>query len=171
MTTFQDLAQDLQDRFRAVRGLTLDVDGVLTDGRLFYDRKGFAMQSFHSLDGWGINAVQAIGIQIAIISGRSSEAAVLRSREIGIRTTYQGVQDKSEALSDFCKIRNLTPELIAHVGDDIPDLAIFDRVGIAIAVPNGSEQVRAAADMVTSLPGGEGAVREVCDILLEAAKG
>ena len=168
MSQFDTLSEALQDRVAKIRALTIDVDGVLTDGRLIYDEDGRNYQSFHIHDGYGIKAIQELGIGVAIISGRSSQAVQRRASELGIEEVYQASADKTVALNDFCRRKNIRPEQIAHIGDDIPDICLFKIVGIAVCVPNGTEIARKSADLVTSMSGGEGAVREVCDLLLEA---
>lgn len=170
MSLFNSLSQDLLDRISKVRALTIDVDGVLTDGRFIYGAEGENYLSFNVHDGYGIKAIQKIGIAIAIISGRSSQAAAVRASELGIEDVYQGIADKTEALNDFCSRKRIRPEQVAHIGDDVPDICLFRIVGVAFCVPNGTESARKSADLVTTTSGGEGAVREICDLLLESRK-
>ena len=168
MSLFDSLPQNVQGRVAKIRALTIDADGVLTDGRIIYDEDGHNYQSFDIHDGYGLKAIQAIGIGVAIISGRASAAVQRRASELGIEDVYQAVADKTVALNDYCMRKSFSPEQVAHIGDDIPDICLFEIVGVAICVPNATEIARKSADFVTSKPGGEGAVREVCDLLLEA---
>jgi 3-deoxy-D-manno-octulosonate 8-phosphate phosphatase (KDO 8-P phosphatase) len=155
---------------RRVRLLVLDVDGVLTDGRLFYGAKGEALKAFHVRDGHGIKQVTAAGITVAIISGRKSAAVARRARELGIKHVTQGATDKLAALLRLLKARNVALEHCACVGDDTPDAPILQVAGLAIAVADAHADALAAAHLVTARPGGHGAVREVCDWLLDARR-
>jgi 3-deoxy-D-manno-octulosonate 8-phosphate phosphatase (KDO 8-P phosphatase) len=155
---------------RRVQLLVLDVDGVLTDGRLFYGAKGEALKAFHVRDGHGIKQVAAAGIAVAIISGRKSPAVAKRARELGIRHVTQGATDKLAALTRLVSARKVALEHCACVGDDTPDAAILQVAGLAIAVADAHADALNAAHLVTARPGGHGAVREVCDWLLEARR-
>jgi len=155
---------------RRVRLLVLDVDGVLTDGRLFYGAKGESLKAFHVRDGHGIKQVGAAGITVAIISGRKSAAVARRARELGIKHVLQGATDKLAALTRLVKARDVALEHCACVGDDTPDAPILRVAGLAIAVADAHPDALAAAHLVTARPGGHGAVREVCDWLLEARR-
>ncbi len=155
---------------RRIQLLVLDVDGVLTDGRLYYGARGESLKVFHVRDGHGIKQVAAAGITVAIISGRRSPALTRRARELGIRHVTQGANDKLEALNRLAKSRSVALEHCACVGDDTPDAPILRAAGLAIAVADAHADALAAADLVTTKPGGHGAVREVCDWLLEARR-
>jgi 3-deoxy-D-manno-octulosonate 8-phosphate phosphatase (KDO 8-P phosphatase) len=161
-------------QFRAalarVRLLVLDVDGVLTDGRLFYGPKGELLKAFHVRDGYGIKEVAAAGITIAIISGRKSAAVARRAKELGIRHVTQGANDKLTALRKLAKARRVSLEECACVGDDTPDAPILAAAGVGIAVADAHPDALAVADLVTARLGGHGAVREVCDWLGAARK-
>ncbi|MCY4142347.1 MAG: HAD hydrolase family protein [Gammaproteobacteria bacterium] len=170
MTQIQNLNPDLQSRVSAIRALTLDVDGVLTDGRITYDSNGMVIQSFHVHDGYGVKAVQAAGIGVAIISGRNSLAVELRARELDIVDVYQGIEDKLAVLNEYCARQGLSLDQVAHIGDDVPDIPVFKAVGLAVAVADAVKTAKAAADLVTDRRGGRGAVREFCDLLLEGRK-
>jgi 3-deoxy-D-manno-octulosonate 8-phosphate phosphatase (KDO 8-P phosphatase) len=160
-----------QPALRGVRLLVLDVDGVLTDGRLFYGAKGEALKAFHVRDGHGIKRVAAAGIAIAIISGRKSAAVARRARELKIRHVLQGTSDKLVALTKLAKAVGVSLEQCACVGDDTPDAPILAAAGLGIAVADAHADALAAADLVTTRLGGHGAVREVCDWLLAARGG
>jgi 3-deoxy-D-manno-octulosonate 8-phosphate phosphatase (KDO 8-P phosphatase) len=151
--------------------LVLDVDGVLTDGRLFYGARGELLKAFNVKDGHGIKQVAAAGITVAIISGRKSAAVARRARELGIRHVTQGAGDKLAALTRLARSRRIDLEHCACVGDDTPDAPILEAAGVAIAVADAHADALAAADLVTTRGGGQGAVREVCDWLIEARRG
>jgi 3-deoxy-D-manno-octulosonate 8-phosphate phosphatase (KDO 8-P phosphatase) len=153
---------------RRVRLLVLDVDGVLTDGRLYYGARGEMLKVFHVRDGHGIKEASAAGITVAIISGRKSAAVTRRARELGIRHVTQGATDKLAALARLAKAQSVTLEQCACVGDDTPDVPMLQAAGVAVAVADAHADARAVADLVTARPGGQGAVREVCDWLLAA---
>jgi 3-deoxy-D-manno-octulosonate 8-phosphate phosphatase (KDO 8-P phosphatase) len=155
---------------RRVQLLVLDVDGVLTDGRLFYGARGESFKAFHVRDGHGIKQVSAAGVTVAIISGRKSAAVARRARELGIRHVMQGATDKFAALTRLAKARAVPLEHCACIGDDTPDAPMLAVAGLAIAVADAHADALAAADLVTSRPGGYGAVREVCDWILDARR-
>jgi 3-deoxy-D-manno-octulosonate 8-phosphate phosphatase (KDO 8-P phosphatase) len=163
-----DYPPEVWQRAQAVRLLLLDVDGVLTDGSLWFDAKGEALKVFHVLDGHGIKMAQRGGIEVALLSGRRSDAAYHRAKELGISRFYEGLRDKVAIMEELLASLNLIPEQAAMVGDDLVDLPVMVRVGLAVAVADAVPQVAAAAHWVTSLPGGRGAVRQVCDLLLQA---
>ena len=153
-----------------VKMLVLDVDGVLTDGRLYYGARGEVLKAFNVKDGLGIKQVAAAGIAVAIISGRKSAIVARRARELGIRHVNQGVTDKFAALTRLAKSRSLLLEQCACVGDDTPDAPMLNAAGLAIAVADAHRDALAVADLVTTRAGGQGAVREVCDWLLDARR-
>jgi 3-deoxy-D-manno-octulosonate 8-phosphate phosphatase (KDO 8-P phosphatase) len=160
----------LQPALARVKLLVLDVDGVLTDGRLFYGPKGELLKAFHVRDGHGIKQVAAAGIAVAIISGRKSAAVARRAKELGIRHVTQGANDKLSALRKLAKARRVSLEECACVGDDTPDAPILAAVGVGVAVADAHQDALAVADLVTKRPGGQGAVREVCDLLIAARR-
>jgi len=149
-----------------IRLLVLDVDGVLTDGRLYYGPRGEALKVFHVRDGAGLKQLCAAGMVVAVISGRRSPMTRQRCRELGIRHVFQGVADKQTALQHLCMRLAIEPGECACIGDDTPDVPMMHTVGLAFAVADAHEEARRAAHVVTVLPGGHGAVREVCDQLL-----
>ena len=158
----------MSDAAAGVRVLVLDVDGVLTDGRLYYGPRGEALKVFHARDGAGLKRLAAAGVPVAVISGRRSAMTRLRCRELGIRHVLQGVQDKAAALRTLCARLRLEPADCACIGDDTPDIPLMRLAGLAYAVADAHPEARQAAHRVTTLPGGQGAVREVCDHLLAA---
>jgi|SRR5579871_1861807 len=148
--------------------LAMDVDGVLTDGSLAYDSEGREWKQFHVTDGLGLVLLAQIGVSVAWITGRSSSIVERRAQELRIPYLMQGVRDKSKALDTVRQQMGIAWEEIAYIGDDWNDLPVFQAAGVKIAVSNAVTEVKALADMVTLREGGKGAVREVCDALLDA---
>ncbi len=168
MISPETLTPHLADKAKKVKLLILDVDGVLTDGRLFFDNAGTEYKCFHARDGHGIKLLQQYGVKVAVISGRRSNSVALRMQSLGVEHVYQGHENKREAFAELLRETGLTAGQAAHVGDDVLDLPIMLQAGFAIAVNDAHFAVKAKADWCTSLPGGNGAVREVCDLILQA---
>ena len=162
---------DLEAKARAIRLLVLDVDGVLTDGRLYFSPRGEELKCFDVRDGYGLKSVQRAGITVAVISGRRSAAVEARARELGIEHVHQGIEDKRAVFGDLLERLGLEPTAAACVGDDAPDVPLLEAAGLAIAVADAHDCARAAAEYVTRRDGGRGAVREVCDLLVAARGG
>lgn len=150
-----------------IKLLLLDVDGVLTDGRITYDNNGVETKSFDVKDGHGLKLVQRAGISVGIITGRSSDVVALRARELGIGIVHQGATDKLVPYAEVLELLGLTDEQVAYVGDDVVDLPILRRVGFSATVADAVDDVKPLVDYVAKRPGGRGAVREICDILLK----
>lgn len=167
MTTI-DTLQNLANKAKNLKLLILDVDGVLTDGRLYFDNDGNEYKSFHARDGHGIKLLRQSGVEVAVISGRKSASVALRMKSLGITHVYQGHEDKRAAFAELIAALGISPEQAAHVGDDVLDLPIMVRVGLAIAVQDANFAVKRHAHWCTVLPGGQGAVREVCDFIMQA---
>jgi 3-deoxy-D-manno-octulosonate 8-phosphate phosphatase (KDO 8-P phosphatase) len=148
--------------------LLLDVDGVLTDGRIIYDADGREIKAFHVRDGHGIKMLQRAGVEVGIITGRRSPVVEIRARELGITLVRQGASDKVAVWRDIIEEKRLAPEETAYVGDDIVDIPLLRRVGFAAAVFDAETEVVEAADYVAGRRGGRGAVREIIDFLLRA---
>jgi 3-deoxy-D-manno-octulosonate 8-phosphate phosphatase (KDO 8-P phosphatase) len=159
---------DLLERARHVRLLVLDVDGVLTDGRIYLSAAGEELKVFHVRDGSGLVAIRRAGIEVAIISGRDSAAVTRRAAELGIGRVLQGVADKGAALEALLAELGIAARDTACVGDDTPDLPMLRRVGLAIGVADSHPDLRDTVHWITPSPGGRGAVREACDLLLSA---
>jgi 3-deoxy-D-manno-octulosonate 8-phosphate phosphatase (KDO 8-P phosphatase) len=157
------------ERARRIRLLVLDVDGVLTDGRLFISPAGEEFKAFHVRDGSGLVALQRAGVTVAIISGRDSAAVNRRAAELGIRHTRQGVADKGAELATLLHELGIAASETACVGDDTPDLPMLRAAGLAVAVADAHPAAKDEAHWITPSPGGHGAVREVCDLLLSAS--
>jgi 3-deoxy-D-manno-octulosonate 8-phosphate phosphatase (KDO 8-P phosphatase) len=160
--------QAILEKAGKLKLLILDVDGVLTDGRLFFDGEGNEYKSFHARDGHGIKLLRQTGVEVAVISGRKSNSVALRMKNLGIEYVYQGHENKIAAFNEIIEKTGITPEQAAHVGDDLLDLPIMIRVGLAIAVNDANFAVKQHADWCTTLSGGQGAVREVCDFIMQA---
>jgi 3-deoxy-D-manno-octulosonate 8-phosphate phosphatase (KDO 8-P phosphatase) len=156
------------ERAALIRLLVLDVDGVLTDGRLYFDAHGEALKVFHVRDGAGMVQLLKNGIQIAIITGRSSPHVDTRMRELGVEIVHQGVQDKLAVLQSILSKLNLATDQVAVVGDDAAEVPLFNVAKLAVAVADAHNSARSAAHHVTQANGGCGAVREVCDLILQA---
>ncbi|HVA54987.1 MAG TPA: 3-deoxy-manno-octulosonate-8-phosphatase KdsC [Gammaproteobacteria bacterium] len=159
---------DIRELAARVQLVIFDVDGVFTDGRLYYGAEGEELKVFHVRDGHGIKSLLQQGIQVAVISGRSSAVVSRRMQELGIQHVYQGDDDKRPILEKLLKKLGLSADQTACVGDDLVDLPIMQAAGIAIAVADAQPEVRAQADWCTRSRGGDGAVREVCDLIIEA---
>ncbi|MBB3047109.1 3-deoxy-D-manno-octulosonate 8-phosphate phosphatase (KDO 8-P phosphatase) [Litorivivens lipolytica] len=160
--------QDIMDKAKAVRLLVTDVDGVLTDGSLYFGNSGEEIKAFSILDGLGIKLLRDTGIDTAIITGRVSDLVARRAKELKITTIYQGREDKLTALQELCRDLELPLSAIAYIGDDLPDLAAIRAAGLGITVANGHAYVAQHADWQTSAAGGKGAVREVCELIMKA---
>jgi YrbI family 3-deoxy-D-manno-octulosonate 8-phosphate phosphatase len=150
-----------------VKLLFLDVDGVMTDGRITINAQGEEIKTFDVKDGQGLKMLRSSGIEIAIISGRKSAVLEHRAKDLGIDCLNQGVEDKKALCRQLVKEKGLTKEQVASMGDDLPDLAMFEESGLCIAVADAVREVREAADFITKSKGGRGAVREVCEWLLK----
>lgn len=155
-------------RAARVKVMIFDVDGVLTDGSLTYDANGEATKTFYVLDGLGIQLLQKTGVQTAIISARQSPIVVTRARDLGINHVYQGIHDKRVAFAKLLEATGATVEQCGYIGDDVIDLPLLTKVGFAVTVPTGHPEVQHRAHYVTRNPGGRGAVREVCDMVMRA---
>ncbi len=151
-----------------LRLLVLDVDGVLTDGRIVYGNDGEELKAFSIKDGLGIKLAQRAGLQVAIITGRNSQIVARRAAELGITLVVQGREDKLVALRELCDSLGITITECAYMGDDLPDLAAIRAAGLGLTVSDAVAAVLDAADWVSALPGGTGAVREACEMILAA---
>lgn len=150
-----------------IRLAAFDVDGVFTDGRLYLGDDGVETKAFHIHDGFGIRRLLAAGVEVAVVSGRRSQAVDRRMAELGVPHVIQGADDKVAALNELLARLQLSPAQCVYTGDDIPDLPLLRYVGFSIAVANAVDEVKAACHFTTRATGGSGAVREICDLLLE----
>lgn len=167
-THYTDIPADIAERATRVRVVVFDVDGTLTDGRLWYGEDGRETKVFHVHDGLGLKRLQQNGVQVAIITARISHPVSLRAEELGIPHVYQGQKDKRACLTELLSALRLTPEQAAFVGDDLPDLPAMGIAGLSVAVANAHPWVLERAHWHTRLSGGYGAAREVADMILAA---
>ncbi|HEY3325758.1 MAG TPA: HAD family hydrolase [Novimethylophilus sp.] len=156
------------ERARKIKLIIFDVDGVLTDGRLILGDDGLEYKAFNSHDGLGMKLLKASGVDMAIITGRTSNVVAKRAESTGIGHFYQGVEDKLEAFLDLLRQTGLTPEQCAFMGDDVVDLPPMRRCGFAVTVPAAPPLVKQHAHLVTSRGAGQGAVREICEFIMQA---
>ncbi len=159
---------DITQKAADIKLLVLDVDGVLTDGTLLYSANGEEMKAFDVKDGLGIRLVRRWGIEVSIISGRSSAAVERRAEELGIAPVVQGTLNKIEAFDRILDEKNLDDRQVCTVGDDVTDVPLMVRSGLSFSVPEGVDEARRVADRITRSRAGHGAVREVCEFLLKA---
>ena len=148
--------------------LALDVDGVLTDGRLYFDNQGNEMKSFSTRDGFGLRCLQKSGIQLALITGRNSGIVSNRAAQLGIEHLYQGRNDKLRAFRELLDATGLEEHTVCYAGDDWLDLPVLQRVGLSVTVADADPVVQNRVDWVTGRAGGCGAVREICDVIMAA---
>jgi 3-deoxy-D-manno-octulosonate 8-phosphate phosphatase (KDO 8-P phosphatase) len=160
--------QDIYERARNIRVAIFDVDGVLTDGALFYADSGGEMKAFSVHDGHGMRMLRESGVALAIISSRSSRLLEARARNLGVELLYQGAADKLTAFNELLGRCGASAEACAYVGDDLVDLPVMKRCGLAVAVADAPALVQRQAQYVTRARGGHGAVREFCEIILHA---
>ncbi|MGV8934072.1 MAG: KdsC family phosphatase [Gallionellaceae bacterium] len=160
--------EKLAQRIQAIRLIAFDVDGVLTDGGLYLSDSGEEFKRFNSLDGHGLKMLKASGVEIAIITGRTSRCVEMRAKNLGITRLYQGVEDKWEAMQKLLDELKLTAAEAAFMGDDVIDLPVMRRVGFSITVPNSPQIVRDHAHYLAMREGGHGAVRETCELIMSA---
>ena len=153
---------------KQIRLLLLDVDGVLTDGRIIYTDAGEQVKSFYSKDGLGLRLLMDAGVKVGIVTGRTSQVLRHRCQNLGIDLIFDGIKDKALALEQIVEKTGIPASAIAFAGDDLIDLPAMTRCGVAFAVADAVPEVKAAADMVTARPGGLGGVRDICEALLKA---
>jgi 3-deoxy-D-manno-octulosonate 8-phosphate phosphatase (KDO 8-P phosphatase) len=159
---------DSHARAARVKVMIFDVDGVLTDGSLTYDANGEITKTFFVLDGLGIQLLHKTGVRTAIISARNSPIVVKRAKDLGIAHVYQGIHDKRVAFARLLEETGVTAAQCGYIGDDVIDLPLLLQVGFAVTVPTGHAEVQPRVHYVTRAPGGRGAVREVCDLVMRA---
>ncbi|HEY0296974.1 MAG TPA: HAD-IIIA family hydrolase [Bordetella sp.] len=162
------VAPAVRELAAAVRLMLFDVDGVLTDGSLYYGENGESFKRFHALDGHGLKLLMQSGVKVALVTGRSGSIVGRRAAELGIADVLVGVRDKGAALTELTQRHGISVNETGFMGDDIIDLPAMQRAGFAASVPNALDYVAQSAHWVSSRPGGSGAVRECCDLLLAA---
>lgn len=160
--------RDIQAIALRIRLVVFDVDGVLTDGRLYYGPEGESLKVFDVRDGYGIKALQRAGIDVAIITGRNSPMTATRARDLGIMHLVQGREDKGVALAELLDQLEISTDAVAYMGDDVVDIPAMQRVALALTVQDAHPEVLQHAQWRSRNPGGRGAVREACDLLLAA---
>ena len=168
LSHLHDLTDDVLARAACIRLACFDVDGTLTDGRLHYDADGKESKAFHVLDGQGLKLLEENGVAVAFITARRNAAIQARARDLGLQHVYTGVKDKGAVLLQLCESLELSLEEAAHMGDDLPDLPALAIAGLAVAPANAHPWIAERVHWQTRARGGEGAVRELCDLLLEA---
>lgn len=156
------------ERARKIKLLVLDVDGVLTDGRIILDNEGNELKAFHVRDGHGIKMLQREGVQVAFITGRESRVVDRRARELGVTEVHQGSKKKTGPFEEVLEKFGVSEQETAYVGDDIVDIPVMARVGLPVAPADAEEDVKSRALLVTRNPAGRGAVREVTDLIIKA---
>ncbi len=159
---------ELQQRLRRIKLLSLDVDGVMTDGGLYYTDEGVQFRKFNVKDGLGIKRVLKAGVEVCIISASAQVSTLERAQHLGIPHVYIGVEDKLETLRRLVDTLGVDLQEVAHVGDDLTDVAVMMQIGLPLTVADAVDEALEAAHYVTQRPGGAGAVREICDFLLRA---
>ncbi len=167
-TLYGTMPTALFTQFSRIRLLVCDVDGIFSDGRIYMTNQGEEIKAFHTLDGYGIKAILKQGIDVAVITGRHSQIVQSRMSALGIRHIIQGAENKMQAMSEILEQTPHRKEHIAAMGDDMPDLGMFELAALKITVPHGHPYIKKQANYVTQRSGGFGAVREVCDMLLQA---
>ena len=158
----------LTSRAKLIRLVAFDVDGVMTDGGLYFSDSGEEFKRFNSLDGHGLKMLRASGVEVAIITGRTSRCVEARAKNLGITHVFQGVEHKLEAMVDLLNKLKLSRDAAAYMGDDVVDLTVMRHVGLAICVPESPLLVRKHSHYVTQRGGGHGAVREACELIMSA---
>lgn len=162
------MRHDLHDRARRIRLAAFDVDGVLTDGTLYFSEAGEELKAFNARDGHGLKMLQASGVRLAIITSRASRSVETRAHGLGVDYVCQGVTDKLAAFEDILSRSGLDATAAAYMGDDVIDLPVLRRCGLAVAVPDAPALVRRHAHHVTQAAGGRGAARELCELIMQA---
>ena len=158
----------LKDRAAKIKLLILDVDGVMTDGRIVLNERGEEIKCFNVKDGQGLRLLMKAGVEVVLVTGRRSKAVEYRAKDLGVRELYQGIGDKESLCVELLEGKRLNSEQVCCIGDDLPDIPMFNRVGLPIAVADAAVDVRNAACHITKKGGGKGAVREVCELILKA---
>lgn len=163
---YHPIDETIAQKASAIRLLICDVDGVFSDGRIYLGNNGEELKAFHTRDGYGIKAVRQAGIEVAVITGRRSAIVQKRMSALMVSHIYQGQENKIAAFNELLDKLQLNAQQVAYIGDDLADWAVMQQCGLAVAVKDAHPYLRQHASYITSLPGGFGAVREVCDLLL-----
>lgn len=156
----------IEDKAARIKLLILDVDGVMTNGRVIMNDRGEETKNFYVKDGQGLRMLMTAGVEVALVTGRKSQVVLHRAEDLGIKHVYQGVADKRALCSQIIRDNGFKKQEVCCMGDDLPDLAMFMESGLRVAVADAAEEVQEAADFITKSKGGDGAVREVCELIL-----
>lgn len=167
-TLYGPVSLPILDIAKQIKLLICDVDGVFSDGLVYMGNQGEELKTFHTRDGYGIKSLMNAGIEVAIITGRQSKIVENRMAVLGITLVYQGQDDKVKAYNDICRQLNIAPEHTGYIGDDLIDWPVMEKVALRVCVADGHPQLVKRANYVTHIKGGHGAVREVCDLILQA---
>ena len=162
------MRDEIAEKSKIIRALLFDVDGVMTDGKIYCSESGETLKVFNAADGLGIKLLSEFNVIAGVISGRDSRALRFRLEDLNIRHLYLGTTDKLASFEQFLGQVNLAPEQVAFIGDDLPDLSILTRCGLAVAPKNGCSEVRSRVDYVTERQGGDGSIREVVELILKS---
>jgi len=162
------MKKNIKEKLKKIKMLILDVDGVMTDGRIIMDDEGREIKNFHVRDGHGIKVLQRYGIKVALLTGRKSKVVEYRARDLDIKDVYQKVYNKKEVFEKILKKYKLSAEEAAFIGDDIIDVPVLKSVGFSVAVADAIDVVKKSVHYVTENQGGNGAVREICEMILKA---
>ena len=162
------LNNSIIERAKKIKVLVLDIDGVMTDGRIIYSIYGDELKFFDVQDGFGITLLNRANIKSVIITAKKSRIVKLRARDMKVAKAYQGYIDKVKAFNKLLRKFRVSPEEVCFIGDDLIDIPVLRRAGFAVAVPNAVDEVKQSAHHITSKTGGRGAVREICDLILKA---
>lgn len=165
-TLYGDVSQDVVEKAKHIKLFVCDIDGVFSDGRIYLGNDGEELKAFHTKDGYGIKALGASGVDVAVITGRQSTIVQNRMSALNVKHIVQGEENKLPALKNIMTSLQLSPEQVAYIGDDMPDYECMNYVGLSIAVNDAHPAIIQLADYQTFLPGGFGAVREVCDLMM-----
>ncbi|GLX84401.1 3-deoxy-D-manno-octulosonate 8-phosphate phosphatase [Thalassotalea loyana] len=166
-TLYGDVEQQVLKKAQNIKLLVCDVDGVFSDGRIYLGNDGEELKAFHTKDGFGVKALISSGVDVGIITGRRSNIVANRMKSLNVKYIVQGQEDKLPALNEIVELLGLENSEVAYIGDDIPDLPCIESVGLGVAVNDAHPIVKAKADFVTFTPGGFGAVRELCDLIMQ----
>lgn len=167
-TLYGPVTKEIFDIARQIKLLICDVDGVFSDGLIYMGNQGEELKTFHTRDGYGVKALMNAGIELAIITGRQSKIVENRMKALGISLIYQGQDDKVRAYQDICQKLSILPQQTGYVGDDLIDWPVMEKVALKVCVADGHPLLVQRANYVTRIKGGHGAVREVCDLILQA---
>lgn len=167
-TLYGSVDADVFQIAKEIKLLICDVDGVFSDGLVYMGNQGEELKTFHTRDGYGVKSLMNAGIEIAIITGRQSQIVENRMTALGIKLIYQGQDDKVKAYQDICDKLNIAPENTGYIGDDLIDWPVMEKVALKVCVADGHPLLVQRANYVTNIKGGHGAVREVCDLILQA---